>query len=58
MAMDARDYEGIVRLLLEKKADVHIVNVGGGTPPHTAAAFRADPFCLTLGSGCAACHSH
>ena len=23
-----RDYEGIVRLLLEKKADVHTVNVG------------------------------
>jgi ankyrin repeat protein len=38
-----RDYEGIVRLLLDKKADVHIVNVGGATPLHTAAAFRADP---------------
>ncbi len=37
-----RDYEGIVRLLLEKKADVHIVNVAGATPLHTAAAFRAD----------------
>jgi ankyrin repeat protein len=29
--------------LLDKKADVHIVNVGGATPLHTAAAFRADP---------------
>jgi ankyrin repeat protein len=38
-----QDYEGIVRLLLDKKADVHIVNVGGATPLHTAAAFRADP---------------
>jgi ankyrin repeat protein len=38
-----RDYEGVVRLLLEKKADVHNVNIGGATPLHTAAAFRADP---------------
>jgi Ankyrin repeats (3 copies)/Ankyrin repeat len=38
-----RDYEGIIRLLLEKKADVHIVNIAGATPLHTASAFRADP---------------
>ena len=43
-----RDYEGIVRLLLEKKADVHIVNVGGATPLHTAAAFRADPSAIEI----------
>ena len=43
-----RDYEGIIRLLLEKKADVHIVNVGGATPLHTAAAFRADPSAVEI----------
>ncbi len=43
-----RDYEGIVRLLLEKKADVHTVNVGGATPLHTAAAFRADPTVIEM----------
>jgi ankyrin repeat protein len=43
-----RDYEGIVRLLLEKKADVHMVNVGGATPLHTAAAFRADPTVIEM----------
>jgi ankyrin repeat protein len=43
-----RDYEGIIRLLLEKKADVHIVNAGGATPLHTAAAFRADPSAVEM----------
>ena len=43
-----RDYEGIIRLLLEKKADVHIVNVGGATPLHTATAFRADPSAIEM----------
>ena len=44
----ARDYEGIVRLLLEKKADVHIVNIAGATPLHTASAFRADPSAVEM----------
>ena len=43
-----RDYEGIIRLLLEKKADVHIVNLGGATALHTAVAFRADPSAVEL----------
>ena len=30
------DYDGIIRLLLEKKADVHIVNVAGASPLHTS----------------------
>lgn len=40
--LPVQDYEGIIRLLLEKKADVHAVNIGGATPLHTASAFRAD----------------
>jgi ankyrin repeat protein len=44
----ARDYEGIVRLLLEKKADVHIVNMAGASPLHTASAFRADPSAVEM----------
>jgi hypothetical protein len=43
-----RDYEGIIRLLLERKADVHIVNIGGATPLHTAAAFRANPSAVEM----------
>jgi ankyrin repeat protein len=41
--LQAKDYEAIIQLLLAKKADVHVVNVGGATPLHTASAFRADP---------------
>ena len=41
--LPARDYDGIIRLLLENKADVHALNISGATPLHTAAAFRADP---------------
>lgn len=44
----ARDYEGIIRLLLEKKADVHALNIGGASPLHTATAFRADPAAVEL----------
>lgn len=43
-----RDYEGIIRLLLEKKADVRVVNIGGATPLHTASAFRADPSAIEM----------
>jgi len=43
-----RDYEGIIRLLLEKKADVRSVNNCGQTPLHTASAFRADPSAVEL----------
>ena len=46
--LPARDYEGIIRLLLERKADVHLVNVAGATPLHTAAAFRADPSAVEM----------
>ena len=42
------DYDGIIRLLLEKKADVRIVNVAGASPLHTAAAFRADPSAVEM----------
>ena len=43
-----RDYEGVIRLLLEKKADIHIANRCGQTPLHTASAFRADPAAVEL----------
>ncbi len=43
-----RDYEGIIRLFLEKKADVRGVNNCGQTPLHTASAFRADPSAVEL----------
>ena len=46
--LPARDYEGIVRLLLENKADVHIVNIAGASPLHTAVAFRADPSAVEM----------
>ena len=42
------DYDGIIRLLLEKKADVHIVNVSGASPLHTSVAFRADPSAVEM----------
>lgn len=41
--LPAQAYDGIVRLLLEKKADIHIANRCGQTPLHSASAFRADP---------------
>jgi len=41
--LPARDYEGIIRLLIATKADVRVLNIGGATPLHTASAFRADP---------------
>jgi len=44
----SQEYEGIIRLLLEKKADVHAANLGGATPLHTASAFRADPSGIEL----------
>jgi len=46
--LPARDYEGIVRLLIERKADVHARNVAGATPLHTAAASRADASAVEL----------
>ena len=46
--LPARDYEGIIRLLIEKKADVRALNLGGATPLHTASAFRADPSAVEL----------
>src|SRR6185295_16857598 len=42
------DYEGIIRLLLENKADVHRVNLAGASPLHTAVAFRADPSAVEM----------
>ena len=42
------DYDGIIRLLLEKKADVRIVNVAGASPLHTSVAFRADPSAVEM----------
>src|SRR5215471_19860385 len=35
------DYDGVVALLLEHKADVRLVNVTGASALHAAAAFRA-----------------
>ena len=36
------DYHSIIRLLLDHKADVHLVNLTGASALHAAAAFRAD----------------
>lgn len=41
--LSAQAYDGIIRLLLERKADIHSANQCGQTPLHTASAFRADP---------------
>ncbi len=41
--LPVQTYEAIIRLLLEKKADIRAINLSGATPLHTAAAFRADP---------------
>jgi ankyrin repeat protein len=43
-----QDYDGIIRLLLDKKGDVHIVNLGGMSPLHTAVAFKADPSAVEM----------
>jgi hypothetical protein len=43
-----QDYDGIIRLLLAKKGDVHIVNLGGISPLHTAVAFKADPSAVEM----------
>ena len=46
--LSAQAYEGIIRLLLGKKADIHIANRCGQTPLHSASAFRADPPAVEL----------
>jgi ankyrin repeat protein len=46
--LSTKDYEGIIRLLLEKKADVRVANLGGITPLHMAAASRADPSAIEI----------
>ena len=46
--LPAQVYDGIIRLLLEKKADIHSANRCGQTPLHSASAFRADPPAVEL----------
>ena len=46
--LSSRAYDGIIRLMLERTADIHSVNACGQTPLHTASAFRADPPAVEL----------
>ena len=46
--LPAKDYDGIIRLLIEKKADINAPNAGGATPLHAAAASRAEPSAIDM----------